>query len=138
VTRSDWLPITILGGLIVVGDLVVVALELTSSGPSAPASESASPASSSPRSSLDTPKNRDALRAARPDSTAAAPLRPSRAAPTALNPALNGASRRAAPEPEQPITHDTDTAAAAFAKPDTRPRVGPTSGTLPTHDQTAK
>jgi len=63
---------------------------------------------------------------------------PSRAAPTALNPALNGASRRAAPEPEQPITHDTDTAAAAFAKPDTRPRVGPTSGTLPTHDQTAK
>lgn len=82
-TRSDWLPIAILGGFVILADLVIVVTELTSSGASSSSwgSSSSEPVSSRPSEPVLTPRE---VRAARADAGVSLPrpMRPT-ATPTA-------------------------------------------------------
>lgn len=75
-TRSDWLPIALLGGFVILADLVIIVVELTSSGPSSSSWGSSSSEPASTRSSEPVLSPRD-VRAARADAGISLP-RPSR------------------------------------------------------------
>lgn len=112
-TRSDWLPIAILGGFVVLADAVIVVVELTSSGPSS--SSWLSSSSEPPHGSSEPVLSPREVRAARADA-GVSPNRPLRT-PGALQ---SGPSPVAPRRPLRPSGADSDHPEGAASAPETR------------------